>query len=151
MQAAAGPPPSRADVEAMTEGLAQAAAASARGEYAAALELYSQAADAHPGLALAHRARLQRALLLWEAGLGERSLLELQSEAAEVGAGNAQIHAALAVVLHSLRPAQVGRAESEWAVAVELAPRYADPAWVESEQRWPPKLLAALQRFLALS
>jgi len=135
----------------MTGCLEEASMAASRGDYASALEQYTAAAQRHPELALAHRARLQRALLLFETGSGERSLLELQSEAAEVGAGNAAIHAALAVVLHAVRPAQVGRAEEEWDLAVRLAPRFAEPAWVASEQRWPPRLLAALQRFLELS
>jgi hypothetical protein len=89
-------------------------------------------------------------MLLFETGKPERALLELESEVAEVGAGNAQLHAALAVVVHATRPTQLARAESEWDIAAGLAPRFEDEAWVASEKGWPPAMLAALHRFLTL-
>ena len=104
----------------------------------------------HPELALAHGARLNAALLLFETGSQERALLELESEAALVGAGNAQLHAALAVVVHATRPAQLARAEAEWEMAVSLATRFDDEAWVAQEKGWPPAMLDALHAFLKL-
>jgi hypothetical protein len=69
---------------------------------------------------------------------------------ADVGAGNAQLHAALAVVVHATRPSQLARAESDWDYAVSLAPRFEDEGWVKTEKQWPPAMLAALHRFLSL-
>jgi hypothetical protein len=54
------------------------------------------------------------------------------------------------VVVHATRPAQLARAESEWDIAVGLAPRFEDEAWVAAEKGWPPSMLAALHRFLTL-
>ena len=48
------------------------------------------------------------------------------------------------------RPAQRLRAEQQWDIATEFDQRYSDPAWVTANKHWPPKLMAALQRFLAL-
>ncbi len=97
-----------------------------------------------------HTARLGRALMLFQTAQREAALLELESELVEVGAGNAQLHAALAVVVHATRPAQVTRAETEWDAATALAPRYEDEAWVREEKAWPPALMASLHSFLTL-
>ena len=147
---AASPAPTAAEVADAKAQLATARDAFDTRDYAAALEAYTACATQHPALALAHTARLNAARLLVEAGQRERALLELESEVAEVGAGNAQLHAALAVVVHATRPAQLTRAESEWDIAVSLAPRFEDEAWVASEKGWPPSMLAALHRFLTL-
>ena len=48
------------------------------------------------------------------------------------------------------RPAQRLRAEQQWDIATEFDQRYQDLAWVGANKHWPPKLMAALQRFLAL-
>ena len=111
---------------------------------------FNDVAARHPELALAHGARLNAALLLFETGSRERALLELESEVALVGEGNAPLHAALAVVVHATRPAQLARAEAEWDKAVSLAPRFEDEEWVAREKLWPPALLAALHAFLKL-
>jgi hypothetical protein len=94
--------------------LAAARDALDRRDYAAALEAYTACATRHPALALSHAARLNAALLLFETGKPERALLELESEVAEVGAGNAQLHAALAVVVHATRPAQLALPSQLW-------------------------------------
>lgn len=64
--------------------------------------------------------------------------------------GNPETHAALAAVLYAERPAQRWRAEQQWDIAVEFDARYADVAYVQEIKRWPPKLVGALQQFLAL-
>ena len=147
---AASPAPTASEVADAKALLATARGCFEARDYAAALEAYTAVATRHPGLALAHSARLNAALLLFETGLRERALLELESEVALVGAGNAQLHAALAVVVHATRPAQLARAESEWDTAVSLAPRFDDEAWVAQEKAWPPAMLAALHSFLKL-
>lgn len=48
------------------------------------------------------------------------------------------------------RPAQRLRAEQQWDIATEFDQRYSDPAWVSANKHWPPRLMAALHRFLAL-
>jgi hypothetical protein len=149
--AAAAPAPTRADIQAATALLAAARDAASAGEYAAALESYTAVAERYPGLALSHAARLSAALLLFQTGARERALLELESESADVGLGNAQLHAALAVVLHATRPAQLARAEAEWDAALALAPRYDDADWVRHNKAWPPALLDALRAFITLS
>ncbi len=64
--------------------------------------------------------------------------------------GYAEVHAALAAVLYTDRPKQVLRAEQEWDVAMEFDHRYVDPAWARSSKHWPPRMVAALQRFIEL-
>lgn len=89
------------------------------------------------------RARMGRIEALFELGEREDAFLELEDELVDVGVGNAQVHAAMAAMLHTQRPQQGLRAESEWEKAVELAPKFADavrwglprPAAPESQQR----------------
>ena len=147
---AASPAPTASEVADAKASLAKAREAFEAGDYTGALVAYTNVATRYPELALAHSARLNAALLLFETGSRERALLELESEVALVGAGNASLHAALAVVVHATRPAQLARAESEWDTAVSLAPRFDDEAWVAQEKGWPPAMLAALHAFLKL-
>jgi hypothetical protein len=64
--------------------------------------------------------------------------------------GNPELHAALAAVLWVERPNQRFRAEQQFDIAVEFDGRYADTAWVAANKHWPPRLMSALQSFLAL-
>lgn len=64
---------------------------------------------------------------LYELGEREDAFLLLEDELVEVGVGNAQVHAAMAALLHSQRPLQQLRAEAEWDKAVGLAPKFSDP------------------------
>ena len=43
-----------------------------------------------------------------------------------------------------------GEAESNWVAAVGVDNRYQDIKWVEQTRRWPPKMVAALEKFLDL-
>ena len=146
----ASPAPTAAEVADAKASLAKAQDYAAARDFASALAAYEDVATRHAELALAHGARLNAALLLFETGERERALLELESEEALIGAGNAPLHAALAVVVHATRPAQLARAEAEWDTAVSLAPRFEDEAWVARETSWTPKMLAALHAFLKL-
>lgn len=82
-------------------------------------------------------------------GSTSQALTELNELELELR-GNPETHAALAAVLYAERPAQRWRAEQQWDIAVEFDARYADLAWVQETKRWPPKLVGALQQFLAL-
>jgi tetratricopeptide (TPR) repeat protein len=44
-----------------------------------------------------------------------------------------------------------GEAESHWAAASGLDPRYRQADWLLGIRRWPPEPVRALQRFLALT
>jgi len=134
-----------------TATLAAARAAEETGDWDTALRLFTRVCDKHSDLALVHKARLQRALLLFQTSQREQALLELEDELVDVGMGNAEIHAALAVVLHATRPAQVGRAEDNWDIATRYAPRFADAEWVRTTKGWPPAMLASLSSFLTLT
>lgn len=46
---------------------------------------------------------------------------------------------------------QQGEAESNWVAAVGLDNRYQDLDWIENIRRWPPSMVAALERFLKLN
>jgi hypothetical protein len=82
-------------------------------------------------------------------GSTSQALTELNELELELR-GNPETHAALAAVLYAERPAQRWRAEQQWDIAVGFDARYADLAWVQESKRWPPKLVGALQQFLAL-
>jgi hypothetical protein len=43
-----------------------------------------------------------------------------------------------------------GEAESNWYPVMGLDPRYKDLDWLRSIRRWPPKAVAAIDRFLKL-
>jgi hypothetical protein len=43
-----------------------------------------------------------------------------------------------------------GEAESQWVSAVGLDNRYKDITWVRTVRRWPPTMVAALEKFLNL-
>jgi hypothetical protein len=43
-----------------------------------------------------------------------------------------------------------GEAESNWAAVVGLDRRYKDLDWVKTVRRWPPVMVAALEKFLKL-
>jgi len=45
---------------------------------------------------------------------------------------------------------QQGEAESNWVAAVGLDSRYKNLDWVAHTRRWPPTMVAALDRFLRL-
>jgi hypothetical protein len=65
-------------------------------------------------------------------------------------AGYPEVHAALAAVLYTERPAQRLRAEQQFNIAVEFDSRFQDAAWVRSNKAWGPRLMGSLQKFLLL-
>ena len=118
------------------------------GDWNESLRCQSEIISRYPDLALAERARIARALLLYQVDRPEDALLQLEDEEVALR-GSAEVHAALAVVFYGLgKPIQ---AEQQWAVASEFDKRYSDLAWVQRERHWPPKLLQALEKFLTLT
>jgi predicted Zn-dependent protease len=61
----------------------------------------------------------------------------------------ADARAALAALLW--RKGATGEAESHWAAASGLDPRYRQEEWLRQIRRWPPEPVQALTQFLALS
>ncbi len=49
------------------------------------------------------------------------------------------------------RQGQRGEAESHWAAASGLDPRYRQEEWLRQTRRWPPGPVEALGQFLSLS
>jgi hypothetical protein len=62
--------------------------------------------------------------------------------------GLADARAALTALLW--QKGSKGEAESNWAAASGLDPRYRQGEWLLETRRWPPKPVAALEQFLAL-
>ena len=116
-----------------------------RDDWAAARRCFEAAALARPGFALA---RSSAALAAFQLG---------DPEAAEVELRNlirrhplfADARAALTAVLWQ-RGAR-GEAESNWAAASGLDPRYRQQDWLRQIRRWPPLPVEALNQFLALA
>ena len=140
----------RAQIDGVMALMADGSAAAAEGDYEAALAAYDAIVQRYPDLALAERARVTRALLLYQVGRSEEALLQLEDEEVSLR-GSAEVHAAMAAVLHAERPQQFGRAEQQWAIAAGFDGRFGDAGWVARERHWPPRLVAALQRFLSLT
>jgi len=126
----------------------EAKTASDDGDFSTALRAHSEIIARYPDLALAERARIARGLLLYQVGKPQEALLQLEDEEVALR-GNAEVHAALAVIFYDLgKPVQ---AENQWNVASEFDSRYSDVYWVQKERHWPPKLIIALENFLNLS
>ncbi|KAG2424210.1 hypothetical protein HXX76_014742 [Chlamydomonas incerta] len=138
------------EAQAALQLLASAREAVDAGQHQQAFDLYGRLVAEHGDLALAYYGRLGRALQAYQLGAVSDCLLALEDEEAALR-GAAEVHAALAALLYTERPSLALRAEEEWAIASSFDKRYSDPAWVAANKHWPPRAVAALQRFLALS
>jgi tetratricopeptide (TPR) repeat protein len=117
-------------------------------DWHSALRCYSDIVNKYSDLALSERARISRALVLYQVGRPDEALLQLEDEEVALR-GSAEVSAALAVVAYNL--GRIDQAEQQWTVATEFDGRYENPEWVASQRSWPPRMIQALQRFLALS
>lgn len=61
----------------------------------------------------------------------------------------AEAHAALSAVEWQM--GQAGAAEEHFATATAIEPRWRNMEFVHVQTRWPPKLYAAMQKFLRIS
>jgi Tfp pilus assembly protein PilF len=117
----------------------------ARGDWPSARSSFQQAADARPGFAMARSSAALAAFQLGELEAAETELRRLILRYPLF----ADARAALTALLWS-RGAS-GEAESHWAAASGLDPRYRQPEWLLQIRRWPPVPVAALNDFLRLA
>jgi len=115
-----------------------------RGDWAAAQASFAAAAAARPGFAMA---RSSAALVQFELGDLEGAERELRNLIRRYPLF-ADARAALTALLWQ-RGAR-GEAESHWAAAAGLDPRYRQGEWLLAVRRWPPRPVQALEQFLAL-
>jgi tetratricopeptide (TPR) repeat protein len=114
------------------------------GDWRAARGLFEQAALARPGFAMARSSAALAAFELGDLEAAERELRALIRRYPLF----ADARAALTALLW--QRGAFGEAESHWAAASGLDPRYRQSDWLVAVRRWPPAPVAALQRFLAL-
>jgi tetratricopeptide (TPR) repeat protein len=113
-----------------------------RGDWQAARDSFVAAADARPGFAMARSSGALAAFQLGDLATAERefrSLIRRYPLFADARAG-------LTALLWQ-RGAS-GEAESHWAAASGLDPRYRQGDWLLKVRRWPPEPVVALERFL---
>ena len=113
-------------------------------DWAAAAELYAQAALARPGFAMARSSEALARYQLGELDAAEQELRKLIRRYPLF----ADSRAALSALLW--RRGQGGEAESHWAAAAGLDPRYRQADWLLAVRRWPPSPTADLGAFLKL-
>jgi len=116
-----------------------------QGDWSAAQASFSAAAEARPGFAMARSSAALAAFQLGDLEAAERQLRALIRRHPLF----ADARAALTALLW--RRGAVGEAESHWASASGLDPRYRQPEWLLQIRRWPPEPVHALEDFLALA
>lgn len=119
-------------------------AAAGLGEWDKAIADYFKAAELAPDFAFA---RANYALALYQAG-DKKAALRTMRNLVRKYPQFADMRAALSAVLWV--EGQRGEAESNWVAAVGLDPRYKKLDWVAQTRRWPPAMVAALDKFLHL-
>jgi tetratricopeptide (TPR) repeat protein len=129
--------------------MAEGNSAAAAGDYAGALAAFDSVVRQFPDFATTEYARLSRALMLYQEGRVSDAILQLEDLEVALR-GYSEVHAALAAILYAERPVRLQQAEQQWEIAMEFNPRFADRQWVADTKHWPPRLLAALDRFLSL-
>ena len=115
------------------------------GDWPAARASFQAAADARPGFAMARSSAALAAFQLGELEAAERELRALIRRYPLFADARAGLTALL------WRRGAGGEAESHWASASGLDPRYRQPEWLLATRRWPPVPVQALADFLALS
>lgn len=116
-----------------------------QGDWEAARACFHAAAAARPGMAMARSSEALAAFQLGDAATAEhdlRSLIRRHPLFADARAG-------LTAVLW--KGGSRGEAESHWAAASGLDPRYRQEEWLLRIRRWPPRAVQALGDFLSLS
>lgn len=105
---------------------------------------YHKAADLAPNFAFA---RANEALALYQVGDRDKALRTMRNLVRKYPMFP-DMRAALTAVLWE--QGNQGEAESNWVAAMGLDSRYQNLEWVEKTRRWPPKMAAALEKFLTL-
>jgi len=116
-----------------------------RGHWPEARASFQAAADARPGFAMARSSAALAAFQLGELPAAETELRNLIRRYPLFADARAGLTALL------WRRGASGEAESHWAAASGLDPRYRQPEWLLQIRRWPPEPVQALVDFLALS
>jgi tetratricopeptide (TPR) repeat protein len=115
------------------------------GDWAAARDCFSQAALARPGFAMARSSAALAAFQQGDLPEAERELRNLIRRYPLF----ADARAGLTALLWS--KGARGEAESHWAAASGLDPRYRQGEWLQQIRRWPPGPIQALDQFLRLA
>jgi tetratricopeptide (TPR) repeat protein len=115
------------------------------GDWPAARDCFVAAADARPGFAMARSSAALAAFQLGDLNEAERELRSLIRRYPLFADARAGLTALL------WRRGASGEAESNWAAASGLDPRYRQQEWLLQTRRWPPEPVQALQQFLALA
>lgn len=114
------------------------------GNWEIALADYQKAADLDPKFAFA---RVNAALAEYQLGNAEEAIRQFRSLTRRYP-NFADARAALTAALWG--QGQSGEAESNWVAVMGLDHRYRDLDWVSTVRRWPPAMVAALEKFLHL-
>lgn len=121
----------------------------AQGDFAGALQYFSQVIESYKDLAFSEYARVGRALALYEVGDREEAIAEMEDVSISLK-GYPEIHAALAAALYEDKHAAL-LAENQFAIATLLDPHFTDLSYVRDTKHWPPSLVSSLQHFITLS
>ncbi|MFO0118984.1 MAG: hypothetical protein ACK512_02630, partial [Cyanobium sp.] len=105
---------------------------------------FQAAAEARPGMAMARSSAALAAFQLGDLSEAERELRSLIRRYPLFADARAGLTALL------WQRGAAGEAESNWAAASGLDPRYRQSEWLLEVRRWPPEPVAALARFLRL-
>ncbi|MCP9912012.1 tetratricopeptide repeat protein [Cyanobium sp. BA20m-14] len=114
------------------------------GDWEEARRCFEAASLARPGFAMARSSAALAAFQLGDKAGAERELRNLIRRYPLF----ADARAALTALLW--QKGASGEAESNWAAASGLDPRYRQQEWLRSTRRWPPVPVEALAQFLAL-
>jgi len=115
------------------------------GDWETARACFNTAAEARPGMAMARSSAALAAFQLGDVATAEHDLRSLIRRYPLF----ADARAALTAVLW--QSGSRGEAESHWAAASGLDPRYRQEEWLRQIRRWPPRAVQALQDFLSLA
>ena len=116
-----------------------------KGDWQQARDSFEQASQERPGFAMARSSAALADFQLGDLDLAEKELRNIIRRYPLF----ADARAALTALLW--RKGESGEAESHWASAAGLDPRYRQPEWLLEIRRWPPVPTQALSDFLALS
>lgn len=114
------------------------------GDWPQARRSFQAAADARPGFAMARSSAALAAFQLGDLQQAERELRSLIRRYPLFADARAGLTALL------WQRGAAGEAESHWAAAAGLDPRYRQEEWLLQIRRWPPRPVAALEQFLHL-
>lgn len=115
------------------------------GHWEKALACFQAAAESRPGMAMARSSAALSAFQMGDSASAEKELRSLIRRYPLF----ADARAALTAVLW--HRGAFGEAESHWAAASGLDPRYRQQEWLRQIRRWPPQAVQALEQFLALA